>query len=462
MLHYELEKKKGSSLYEELYQKLKEDILRGRILPGTKLPSKRELARDNGISVKTVLSAYEQLVVEGYLYSKEKKGYFVAAVEAMPEYKPVVAEYPQLYREDQWFADFTANNTVYDKFPFSMWRKVMREVLSEYDKELVKRGHFLGVRQLRETIADYLYRTRGMTISPECIVIGASIEYLYSRLIKLLPADVVYAVENPGYKKIPVIYEEYGLKWKSIAMDDGGIHMKSLQDSGADIIHVSPEHHYPLGTVMSASRRQELLSWAYRGENRYVIEDDYDSEFRYKGRPIPALQGMDQGGRVIYMGTFSRSIAPAIRVGFMVLPGELLSRYRSQAGFYACTVSRIDQKVLYHFITGGYYERHLNRMRAVYKGKHDVLLSGLKELEDMFWIRGEYAGIHVLLTHKGQMPEKELIERAAGEGVRVYGMSEAVIGENKDLVPSTVILGYANLKEKEIQEGCMRLARAWK
>jgi len=176
MLHYELEKKKGSSLYEELYQKLKEDILRGRILPGTKLPSKRELARDNGISVKTVLSAYEQLVVEGYLYSKEKKGYFVAAVEAMPEYKPVVAEYPQLYREDQWFADFTANNTVYDKFPFSMWRKVMREVLSEYDKELVKRGHFLGVRQLRETIADYLYRTRGMTISPECIVIGASIE----------------------------------------------------------------------------------------------------------------------------------------------------------------------------------------------------------------------------------------------------------------------------------------------
>ena len=300
MLHYELEKKKGSSLNEELYQKLKEDILRGRILPGTKLPSKRELARDNGISVKTVLSAYEQLVVEGYLYSKEKKGYFVAAVEAMPEYKPVVAEYPQLYREDQWFADFTANNTVYDKFPFSMWRKVMREVLSEYDKELVKRGHFLGVRQLRETIADYLYRTRGMTISPECIVIGASIEYLYSRLIKLLPADAVYAVENPGYKKIPVIYEEYGLKWKSIAMDDGGIHMKSLQDSGADIIHVSPEHHYPLGTVMSASRRQELLSWASEKEERYIIEDDYDCEFRYRSRSIPALGSMDSHESVIY------------------------------------------------------------------------------------------------------------------------------------------------------------------
>ena len=213
---------------------------------------------------------------------------------------------------------------------------------------------------------------------------------------------------------------------------------------------------------MPVKRRQELLSWACKKEGRYLIEDDYDSEFRYKGRPIPALQGMDDSQKVIYMGTFSRSIAPAIRVGFMVLPEPLLALYREKAGFYASTVSRVDQNILTHFIIEGYYERHLNRMRAVYKGKHDVLLSGLKELEDMFWIRGEYAGIHVLLTHKGQMPEKELIERAAGEGVRVYGMSEAVIGENKDLVPSTVILGYANLKEKEIQEGCMRLARAWK
>lgn len=213
---------------------------------------------------------------------------------------------------------------------------------------------------------------------------------------------------------------------------------------------------------MPVKRRQELLSWAYRETDRYVIEDDYDSEFRYKGRPIPALQGMDQGEKVIYMGTFSRSIAPAIRVGFMVLPKALLLRYHSQAGFYACTVSRIDQKVLYHFITDGYYERHLNRMRAVYKGKHDALLAGLRELEDLFLIRGEYAGIHVLLTHRGRMSEKELIERAASEGVKVYGMSETVIGENKNLVPSTVILGYANLKEEEIRDGCIRLARAWR
>ena len=163
MLHYELVKKRGCPLYECLYECLREDILRGRLLPGTKLPSRRELARDNGISVKTVVNAYEQLLVEGYLIAKEKKGYFVADVETMDQYHP------------EWFADFTANNTIYEKFPFSMWRKVMREVLSEYDMELVQRAHFLGVRQLREVIADYLYRLRGIVVSPECIVIGAGI-----------------------------------------------------------------------------------------------------------------------------------------------------------------------------------------------------------------------------------------------------------------------------------------------
>ena len=292
MLHYELVKKRGCPLYECLYECLREDILRGRLLPGTKLPSRRELARDNGISVKTVVNAYEQLLVEGYLIAKEKKGYFVADVETMDQYHPEKAEYPQLYREEKWFADFTANNTIYEKFPFSMWRKVMREVLSEYDMELVQRAHFLGVRQLREVIADYLYRLRGIVVSPECIVIGAGIEYLYGKLVKLLPGDSVYGVENPGYKKIPRIYEEYGLSWRYTEMDENGMSMESLRESGADVIHVSPEHHYPLGTVMSAARRQELLNWAVEKEGRYVIEDDYDCEFRYRSRSIPALKSM--------------------------------------------------------------------------------------------------------------------------------------------------------------------------
>lgn len=458
MLHYKLEKKKGSSLYEELYQKLKEDILRGRILPGTKLPSKRELARDNGISVKTVLSAYEQLVVEGYLYSKEKKGYFVAAVEAMPEYKPVVAEYPQLYREDQWFADFTANNTVYDKFPFSMWRKVMREVLSEQDKELVKRGHFLGVRQLRENIADYLYRTRGMTISPECIVIGASIEYLYSRLIKLLPADAVYAVENPGYKKIPVIYEEYGLKWKSIAMDDGGIHMKSLQDSGADIIHVSPEHHYPLGTVMSASRRQELLSWASEKEERYIIEDDYDCEFRYRSRSIPALGSMDPCESVIYMNTFSKTLTPAIRISYMVLPEKLMRRYIDTANFYCNTASTCEQYALARFIENGYFERHLSRLKKFYHAEGERLKRILKQsvLLPAVGVDGGESGTHLLVKVDTSMTDEEIEEAAANVGIHISCLSR-FCSEKTPEYDHILVLNYSDMDESRLTEAVRRL-----
>ena len=430
-------------LYEQIYQYMKEEIQSGRISAGSRLPSTRILAENLKVSRSTTQMAYEQLLSEGYIEALPCKGYFVCRIEELVRVeKNADEEFAENRSEKEmpYAVDFSTRGIDLDSFPFNTWRRY----------------------ELRAAIRDYLHSARGVSCRPEQILVGAGSEYLLMLLSQLLGRETGIALENPTYRQAYRVLKSLGHLVVPVKMDRYGMDVLDLEQSKTQAAYVMPSHQYPTGIVMPVKRRQELLSWAYRGENRYVIEDDYDSEFRYKGRPIPALQGMDQGGRVIYMGTFSRSIAPAIRVGFMVLPGELLSRYRSQAGFYACTVSRIDQKVLYHFITGGYYERHLNRMRAVYKGKHDALLSGLKELEDMFWIRGEYAGIHVLLTHKGQMPEKELIERAAGEGVRVYGMSEAVIGENKDLVPSTVILGYANLKEKEIQEGCMRLARAWK
>ena len=450
-------------LYEQIYQYVKEDIQSGRLACGVKLPSSRSLARYLEISRSTVELAYEQLLSEGYIETKPRKGVFVAQIDGVYQFRR--EEQPGTERQEEqrekYRYDFSPSGIDLKSFPYAVWRKLSREVLLDDRAETFRLGDSQGEYGLRSAISSYLHQARGVRCRPEQIIVGAGNDYLLMLLINILGKDKKVAFETPTYKQAYRLFANLSQEVCTVPMDHSGMRTDLLEKSGAQVAYVMPSHQFPLGVVMPIRRRLELLKWADRGE-RYIIEDDYDSEFRYKGRPIPALQGMDQGGRVIYMGTFSRSIAPAIRVGFMVIPGELLSRYRSQAGFYACTVSRIDQKVLYHFITGGYYERHLNRMRAVYKGKHDVLLSGLKELEDMFWIRGEYAGIHVLLTHKGQMPEKELIERAAGEGVRVYGMSEAVIGENKDLVPSTVILGYANLKEKEIQEGCMRLARAWK
>lgn len=379
MLIYNFEKRNGQTLYDYLYECMKKDILSGRLPTKTKLPSKREMAKDNGISITTVMNAYDQLLMEGYIISKEKKGYFVADVQAMSEYHPEPLEFSKIYQEEQWFVDFTANNTVYNKFPFSTWRKVVREVLAEYDMELVMRGNFLGVEKLRQEITDYLYRSRGITVSPECIVIGAGIEYLYSRLIKLLPSDAVYAVENPGYKKIPRIYEENGLKWKWVEMDEHGINMKSLRKSQASVIHVSPEHHYPLGTVMTTVRRQEVLEWVAERPDRYIIEDDYDCEFRYRSKSIPALKGLDRNHRVIYMNTFSKSLAPAIRISYMILPEKLMEKYVRTSNFYSNTVSSLEQYALAKFIEKGYFERHLSRIKKYYRIEGERLLRIIKQ-----------------------------------------------------------------------------------
>lgn len=301
----------------------------------------------------------------------------------------------------------------------------------------------------------------GVDCRPEQILIGAGSEYLLMLLSQILGNGRKIAMENPTYKQAYRVLKGEGYPVIPVDMDRYGMDVQRLSRSSADVAYVMPSHQYPTGIVMPVKRRQELLAWAYSGADRYLIEDDYDSEFRYKGKPIPALQGMDRGGRVIYMGTFSKSIAPAIRVGFMVLPEHLLEAYRERAGFYLSTVSRIDQNILYQFITQGYYERHLNRMRALYKGKHDALMAGLKELEDRFLIRGEYAGLHVLLTHRQGEAEESLVARAAELGVKVYGISGCFIQPEEKLFDSTVMLGYASLSEEEIRNGTKLLSKAW-
>ena len=221
-----------------------------------------------------------------------------------------------------------------------------------------------------------------------------------------------------------------------------------------------PSHQFPMGIVMPVRRRQELLSWAEAQPERYLIEDDYDSEFRYKGKPVPALQGMDRSQRVVYMGTFSKAIAPAIRVGYLVLPQKLLEKYEKSARFYSSTVSRVDQKILSQFIAGGYFERHLNRMRERYKGKHDLLLSLLKPLERQFEILGEYAGLHVLIRARGPWPEHELTAAAEEAGLRVYGLSGFYMKREECTGRGTILLGYGGLQENEIRTGAGLLVQA--
>ena len=420
------------------------------------------MARDNGISVRTVMNAYEQLLTEGYLVSIEKKGYFVAKVQ-MTEWhsrcqRPQLESVRQMEQEESWLIDFTSNNTVYDRFPFSAWKKVMRETLSEYDMELVRRGSFQGIRELRTAIAEYLYRSRGMNVSPECIVIGAGIEYLYGRLIKLLPEGAAYGVENPGYKKIPRIYEEYGLDWSWIEMDEQGISMDSLTQSRVDVIHVSPEHHYPLGTVMTAARRQQLLAWAEEQPGRYLIEDDYDCEFRYRSRSIQALQSMDRSHRVIYMNTFSKTLAPALRISYMVLPEKLMKKYVESANFYSNTVSSCEQYALASFIRGGYFERHLSRMKKYYRMEGELLMRLLRQspLLPVIRIIGGESGTHLLVEVDTSLTDVEIKWAAREQQINIACLSE-FCGEITPEYQHVLVLNYSDTDESTLSEAVRRL-----
>lgn len=450
-------------LYEQIYEYIKNDIRKGRLEAGSRLPSTRVLAQNLKVSRSTSQMAYDQLLSEGYIEAFPCRGYFVCKIDELLEVKQKeTAVFAQKKEEERSYqVDFSPRGIDLDSFPFNTWRKISRNTLVDDNKEMFAAGDTQGERALRMAIGDYLHSARGVNCSPEQIIIGAGNEYLLLLLSRLLGREMSIAMENPTYKQAYRVFCGQGHKVIPVKMDKYGMELKRLEASRADIAYVMPSHQYPTGIVMPVARRQELLSWAYRGSSRYLIEDDYDSEFRYKGKPIPALQGMDMGGRVIYMGTFSNSIAPAIRVGFMVLPEPLVSLYREKAGFFSSTVSRIDQHILYKFITQGYYERHLNRMRAIYKGKHDALLSGLKELEPPFSMGGEYAGLHVLLTHLKGMTEKQLVEKAAEAGVKVYGMSDYFIDTKENKSSSTVLLGYANLSEKDIDRGCRLLKKAW-
>lgn len=462
-------------MYEQIYLHIKQEIRQGNLKAKSRLPSTRTLAEHLKVSRSTTQLAYEQLLSEGYIESVPCKGYFVSAIDALVE----VQDHPSgLFvalepgEEEGIQVDFSPRGIDLNSFPYNTWRKISKNILVDDNKALFLNGDPQGEYALREAIRSYLHSARGVCCSADQIIVGAGNEYLLMLLSLVLGPDKVIAMENPTYKQAYRVFESQGYQVLPVNMDKSGLDVgmldrkkseKALADKKGepDFIYVMPSHQYPMGIVMPIKRRQELLAWACEKEGRYLIEDDYDSEFRYKGKPVPALQGMDRNGRVIYIGTFSRSIAPAIRVGFLVLPKNLMAEYKRKAGFFASTVSRIDQNILYQFLTEGHYERHLNRMRSVYKAKHDCLMGELKGLEQAFWIAGEHAGIHLLLTHKEGISEEVLIARAKESGVRVYGLSRYVIHPEHNQYPSTVILGYANLTEAMIKEGCRRLKAAW-
>lgn len=458
-----LDLKAKTALYEQIYAYIRREIRNGSLKAEERLPSTRVLAENLKVSRSTTQMAYDQLLAEGYLVSRPYRGYFVSRIEELVEGgqpgEPEMATSEP--KGPDCRIDFSPRGIDLDSFPYNIWRKLSRNTLVDDNKEMFHSGNHQGEPGLREVIRSYLHSARGVNCSAEQIIVGAGSEYLLMLLAQILGGDLKIAMENPTYKQAYRVFCSLGYSVTPVEMDGKGMDPVLLEKSGANVAYVMPSHQFPTGVVMTVGRRQELLKWASGGA-RYLIEDDYDSEFRYRGKPIPALQGMDRQGKVIYLGTFSKCIAPAIRVSYLVLPPELLKSYRRNAGFYASTVSRIDQNILYQFLSQGHFERHLNRMRAIYKAKHDVLLEELAPLAQEFQIGGEYAGIHMLLTGKKNQSESELMEKALAAGVRVYGLSSYFIHPEHNHRPATMVLGYASLREEEIREGIRLLVSCWK
>lgn len=459
MLTYSLTRTEGCSLYEQLYRHIREDILSGRLAPGEKLPSKRALARHLSVSVITVENAYAQLMAEGYLYSRPKRGFFVEQVEPAPLPKPRPAAGPapaEPPRED-WFADLVTNHIPAENFPFSTWAKLQREVLSQAGEELMHAPSAQGRRELQEAIAGHLYAFRGMPVDPEQIVIGAGTEYLYGLLVQLLGRDKVYGVEEPGYQKPFLIYQSNGARAVPVPMDEAGVRTGELEVRGVDVLHITPSHHFPTGIVMPVSRRYELLGWCARSQGRYILEDDYDCEFRTSGRPIPTLQSIDASDRVIYSNTFSKTLASTIRISYMVLPGSLVEPFREKLGFYACTVSSFEQLALAKFIREGYFEKHLNRMRNHYKAQKARILQQLKSssIAPQISVRMENEGLHFLLEVYGQLEDGALIQRANERGIRISCLSQYF--RETPSPRHVIVVNYAGLPAARSEEAIRRL-----
>ena len=443
MLTYELKKAPGVPLYEALYRCIRRDILSGHLPAGEKLPSKRALATHLEVSKITVEAAYNQLLAEGYIRSQEKVGYFVEDLQKQNTV-PVWKEAAESENED--LIDLTGNSPSY--FPFSVWSRLQREVMLDLGESLLLPLHKQGLPALRNAIARHLNQFRGMQVDPDNILIGAGTDFLYNLLVQLLGRDKRYGVEDPGYSKIQSIYEAAGAVCNLLPLDAEGIDPEELGDT--QVLHISPSHHFPSGIVMSRARRQTLLHWANEKEDRYIIEDDYDSEFRFNAHPMPSLCTLNGGEKVIYLNTFSKTLAPSIRISYMVLPEKLMEEYRRKLGFYSCTVPSFEQHTLERFLSRGHFEKHLNRMRKQYKAIRNRVVTAVTHCgaADKLTILEENAGLHFLLQVDLPLTDAQLTEKCRQLGLRVMPLSSYYRFPEEN--SHSLVINYSGLTEETL------------
>ena len=425
-------------LYMQIYEYFKNEIINGTYKAHSKLPSRRNLAKEYKISLNTVDNAYSKLLEEGFIYSKERQGFFVSDVGELYvlDSKPI-----HITKEEENIEYDFSYSGVSEEFPYKIFKKISSNIFD--NKDILEKVDYQGYLPLRTQISEYLDKSRGFKADPSQIVISSGSEYLFQIIFKLISGK--FGIEDPGYNMLSNIMDTNDINYEFIPVDKNGMDLTKLKKSKSDFCVITPAHQFPTGVIMNMQRRVELLNMK---KIEYVIEDDYDSEFKYSKRPVPALKSIDVNDKVIYIGSFSKSISPSFRVSFMVLPFDLVEKYNKIFKFFICPVSIMVQKMLTTFIETGEFEKHLNRMRKIYSKKRQLLMDMLNERKDIT-IKGADAGLHVVLEYPKNYSEEYIVKKAKEKKIKVYGLSS--YGTKRE-IPS-ILLGFATLSEEKLKEG---------
>ncbi|MGI6695129.1 MAG: PLP-dependent aminotransferase family protein [Christensenellales bacterium] len=442
-------------LYEQLYRHIAREILEGRLTGGVRLPSRRALSHHLGISEQTVGNALDLLKAEGFLLSRPRQGLYVAPMNPLPPlpapdmHKPIVRQ-----PKPRSLYDFSPQGVDTGLFPHKVWIKLLRDSLLDHP-ELLNKGHAKGEPSLRAALASFLYQYRAVRCQAEQIIIGSGVDQLLGVLGQIISPQSRVALEDPGYPEAASALSRLGHTTLPIPLNEEGPSLAALEASRAALLYITPSHQFPTGISMPAGRRTALLHWAKAG-GRYLIEDDYDSEFRYASRPLPALQGMDGGQQVVYIGTFSRSLAPGLRVAYMALPPPLLARYEALNLRSGDAVSRFEQHALGLLISQGHYARHLRRAGNVYQKRCQRLCDLLLDIPGSS-VQGQDAGLHFLFSISGRQ-EAELVSKAARAGMTLKALHDY---SAQARLPQALVLGFAGLADAHLEDAVNALRQAW-
>ncbi|ULT58824.1 PLP-dependent aminotransferase family protein [Neobacillus drentensis] len=464
-----IDKQRDSSyIYQQIYEGIKENILTGKLKSNEKLPSKRSLAEQLNVSVNSVSFGYEQLLAEGYIYTIERSGYFVENItEFIEQKKHLKQKLPSELKEelvdrDGWLSlSHMASDT--SLFPFKEWLKCQEKAIKSYKRELSELSYSQGPYVVRETICRMIALTRGVNCEPEQIIIGAGTQLLAGQLMEMKSIGTVVAIENPGYARFYQLLKKMNLTVHPVSLDDQGINMTEIESVKANVVFVTPSHQFPTGKIMPISRRIELLNWAAQRENRYIVEDDYDSEFKYGTDNIPSLQSLDRNQRVIYMGTFSKTVLPGLRISYMVLPPEFIREYREH---YSNSIQYSNSLMLFtlqFFIESGEYARHVKRMNHQYETRRKLLITELRQrFKEEIDIEDVSAGLHFLAHFHTGKGYQEIEESALRLKLEIYSMrrfmlKKSVNNENR----ISLVLGFANLREENVAGAVERLYKVF-